>query len=118
MNIQHKELSSGKWHKLSFFEQMANVGSEVERAINWRNKNNSQYSLLALDRALELLDLTISDKKNAPRLREIVRVREALADYFCFNNSYDSSDKKWRNYFLAFNYAARAYQTSAYDYRK
>jgi len=37
MNIQHKELAAGRWNKLSFVEQMANVGSEVERTINWRS---------------------------------------------------------------------------------
>ena len=30
---QHKELAAGRWKKLSFCEQMANIGSEVERAL-------------------------------------------------------------------------------------
>jgi len=29
----HKELADGKWQLLSFAEQMANIGSEVERTI-------------------------------------------------------------------------------------
>lgn len=37
-NIQHKKQSQGEWVKKSFLEQMANIGSEVYRAINWRNK--------------------------------------------------------------------------------
>ena len=81
MNFQHRELSQGKWKKLSFFEQMANIGSEVERAINWKNKNNEEYSRLAFERALELIDLTITDEKNLKRLRELTRVRENLVDY-------------------------------------
>ncbi len=32
MNYQHKKLAEGEWQKLSFLEQMANVGSEVLRA--------------------------------------------------------------------------------------
>ena len=40
MRFQHKELSQGKWQKMSLIEQMANIGSEVERAINWKNKND------------------------------------------------------------------------------
>ena len=43
MNPQHKDLAEGRWANLSFFEQMANVGSEVERAISWRKKNNEEY---------------------------------------------------------------------------
>ncbi len=108
MNPQHKELASGRWEKLSFCEQMANVGSEVERTIRWRNKNNLDYSQQAFDRVLELLDLTISSqKKNWNRLKELTRVREILADYFQFDNIYSSTDASWQKYFLNFNYAAR-----------
>lgn len=106
MDYRHKELAQGRWASLSFFEQMANVGSEVERAIKWREKNKD-YFQAAFERALELLDLTADDTKNKFRLRELLRLREVLVDYFCFDNIYGSSDKKWHNYFFAFNYAAR-----------
>ena len=100
-----------RWQKLSFFEQMANIGSEIQRAINWREKN-PEYSKLAFERALELIDLTIADKKNRRRgrLKELLRTKELLVDYFCFDNVYKSSDKIWQNYFLAYNYAARIVQ--------
>ena len=107
MNFQHKELSQGRWEKLSFFEQMANIGSEVERAINWKNKNNKEYSQLAFERALELIDLTIADQKNLKRLRELTRVRENFADYFIGGNNYSSSEKNWKNYFYSFAFASR-----------
>ena len=107
MSYQHKELAMGRWAALSFFEQMANVGSEVERAIKWRGKNQA-YSQAAFERALELLDLTVDDGKNQRRLKELLRTREVLVDYFKYDNIYGSTDKKWQNYFLAFNYAARA----------
>jgi len=106
MNYQHKQLSAGRWFKLTFFEQMANIGSEVERAIHWRNKNND-YSSKAIERALELLDLTISNPKNKSHLKELTRLREALVDYFYSDNQFCSSDQFWRNYFYAFYYAAR-----------
>lgn len=60
---------------------MANIGSEVGRMISWRGKN-ANYSAKAFERALELLDLTIVDSKNRPHLKELVRLREVLADYF------------------------------------
>jgi len=107
MNYQHQQLAAGRWKELSFFEQMANVGSEVERTIQWRAKNNPDYSQKAFERALELLDLTIADGKNKKRLKELTRVREALADYFAFDNIYKSTDRDWQDYFLAFNFAAR-----------
>ncbi|MDD3498246.1 MAG: hypothetical protein PHH24_01915 [Candidatus Moranbacteria bacterium] len=105
--IQHKNLAGGEWLKLSFFEQMANVGSEVERSIIWKDKNNREYSRIAFERALELLDLTIADPKNKKRLKELLRVRECLADHFVFENEYASTDKNWQNYFFVFNWAAR-----------
>jgi hypothetical protein len=107
MSYSHKELASGRWRELSFFDQMANVGSEIGRTITWKMKKNQDYERLAFDRALELLDLTIEDSKNRSRLREIVRVREALADFFVFDNVYKSTDRLWQNYFYAFTYAAR-----------
>lgn len=109
MNYQHKELAAGRWNKLSFLEQMANVGSEVERAISWRDKN-SDYSRRAFERSLELLDLTIADPKNIKRIKELLRAREMLVDYFVFDNIYQSSDEYWQKYFSAFFYAARAHR--------
>lgn len=108
MSIQHQQLAQGKWNELSLIEQMANIGSEVERTISWKLKGNNEYSQKAFARALELLSLTIDDEKNKKRLKELVRDYEVLVDYFAGENIYGSSDKLWRNYFFAFNWAARA----------
>lgn len=105
MKRQHHQLAKGKWQKLSFFEQMANIGSEVFRMLKWRNRDKRNYES-AFERALELLDLTIADPKNRERLKEIARVREILVDTY-FDNQYHSTEKQWNNYFYAFNYAAR-----------
>lgn len=96
-----------RWQKLSFPSQMANIGSEVSRAIIWKNKNNLKYSQLAFERALELLSLTIADLRNKKRLKELTRLYEVLADYFAFDNEYGSNDQLWKNYFFGFNYLAR-----------
>lgn len=107
MNFQHKKLASGHWNNLSFIEQMANIGSEVERTISWKKKGNSKYSKHALERAFELLYLTIDDKKNKERLKELTRLREVLIDYFYCNNQFSSTSELWKKYFYAFAYAAR-----------
>lgn len=104
-NFMHEELSAGRWQKFSFIEQMANVGAEIGRAINWREKDKS-LSQAAFYRGLELLDLTIEDKKNKNKLKELCRLREIIADYFCFDNVYKSTDEKINNYFYLFGYAA------------
>ncbi len=105
--VQHKELAAGRWATLSFVEQMANIGSEVERALNWRAKNNLDYSQKAFERALELLDLSLEVTKDFPRLKELARSREVLVDYFFGTNEYGSDEKFLRQYFLDFAMAAR-----------
>lgn len=106
MTTYHKELAKGKWNKLSLAEQLANVGSEVFRTISWREKKK-EYSTMAFERALELLDLSIRDPKNKNALNELCRVREVLVDSFMGDNIYKSTDELWKNYFNGFNYLAR-----------
>lgn len=101
-NKQFKE----RWFKFSLLEQMANIGAEIGRAINW-SKKSKEESQKFFERGLELLDISIEDPKNKKRLKELLLVRETLADYFYFDNIYGSTDEKWNNYFYSFNYAAR-----------
>ena len=107
INYQHKDLAAGRWSQLSFLEQMANIGSEVERFLNWKLKNNVSYSQSSFERSLELLDLTMGDFKNKFRLKELARVRESLVDFFLETNQYGSTEASWKKYFLCFTYAAR-----------
>jgi len=106
MKYQHRKLAIAGWKNLSFVEQVANIGSEVERMILWREKKKA-YNQKAFERTIELLTFTIDDPKNRNRLRELTRLREVLIDYFFGKNIFSSSDELWRNYFYAFNYAAR-----------
>ena len=105
--IIHKTLTPERWFKLSLLEQLANVGCDVDRTIQWKKKGDLTLSQQAFERALELMDLTKADPKNrGPRLKELCRVREALVDYFVYDNEYGSSDELWHEYFFCFNYAA------------
>jgi hypothetical protein len=104
--VHHKNLNVDRWQHLSLCERLANVGSEIHRAISWRERN-PEYAQLAVERALELLDLTIETAVGEKaRLRELTRAREALIDYFLCDNQYGSSDTLWQKYFDAFTYAA------------
>ena len=102
-----KELFQARWARLSISEQMANIGSEVGRALNWRNKGNEDQSRKAVIRALDLLDLSLDTVRPFSRLKEFARLREALVDYFFESNQFASSEKLWRSYFDHFNYFAR-----------
>jgi hypothetical protein len=107
VSFRHAELAAGRWQEFTLVEQLANVGSEVSRALNWLEKGNPDVSSGAADRALELLHLTIGDPKNRGRLRELTRVREVVAEYFYGDNSYGSTPALLRGYFDAFARAAR-----------
>lgn len=103
----HKELASGRWFTLSLAEQLGNTGSEVNRAILHFEKNRKESGLLAFYRALELIDLTISDKRWNKRLKEICRLRELLCDVFVGENTYNTTYEFLKKYFYYFGYAAR-----------
>lgn len=106
MNLLHQDLTKEKWQSLSFFYQMANIGAEIGRTVQWKEKDKDK-SKACFGRGLELLDLTIEDKKNRiGKLKELCILREVLVDYFVSGNSHHSNDKAWNDYFYTFNYAA------------
>ncbi|MBI4372930.1 MAG: hypothetical protein HY585_04315 [Candidatus Omnitrophica bacterium] len=107
MSYEHKELAAGRWSRFPFLEQMANIGSEVERALNWQAKNNSAYCQKASSRALELMDFALDQAATFPRRKELARLREAIADYFFGENRFQSTEASWKAYFSPFTYAAR-----------
>ena len=107
--IQHRELAAGRWWSLSLAEQLGNVGSEVSRAARWQVRN-PDVARGALYRALELLDLTLADRRHQrspARLREIARAREVVADFFAGPNQYRSTGASLQRYFDAYALAAR-----------
>ncbi len=92
---------------MTLLEQMANIGSEVERALNWKAKNNAERSQKAYERALDLLDITLDCPYSGARFKEVARVREVVVDFFHGGNSFGSSEDSLRRYFLQFARAVR-----------
>lgn len=104
--MYHPPIPKEKWNALSTIEQMANIGSEVSRAINWKQRDKETMRM-AVYRALELLALSVEDTKNTRGLKEILRVKECIADYFLGDNVYKFTDEWWKKYFLEYAIAAR-----------
>ena len=92
---------------MSLPEQMGNIGSEVIRMINWREKKDKKSEKNCFIKSLELIDLTISDKRWKTRLYEICRMREILCGLFFNDNTYKISIKHLKDYFLFFALLAR-----------
>ena len=97
-----------RWAELAVVDQLANVGSEVERAIRAHGAGNVTRWGHAQARALELFDLTATDPRwRGARRREILRAREEFCRLFHASDTAPGSAEGLRRYFLSFAVAAR-----------
>jgi hypothetical protein len=107
-NAVHQTLANGRWQTFSLSEQLGNIGSEIERAIKWGERGDAEHRAKALERSMELLDLTLADSRwNNYRLQELANVREVVNDTFFGKNEYGSSPEAVARYFFPFACAAR-----------
>jgi hypothetical protein len=97
-----------KWAKMTIFEQMGNIGSEVGRAMNAKRQDNPERLHGALLRGLDLFDATavVWAHKKSPRTREILRAREQFVEAVTTNKE----DLSLERYFMQFAIAARLKQ--------
>lgn len=95
-----------RWAKLSIFDQMGNIYSEVGRSFNAKNKGDQER---AVARAKDLFNATIYvlNKCKSPRAREIRRAKweflKTVSDGSTSTKDIQSLDR----YFLQFAIAAR-----------
>ncbi|MEK9173201.1 MAG: hypothetical protein AAB594_01330 [Patescibacteria group bacterium] len=102
MPFIHQNLAQDGWQKLSFMEQLGNIGSEVGRAANAQSNDQTKFENARL-RALELLDLTLDDPRWKGRLKEIARAREVFCDTTTNQSrEYHANLKDLEKYFFAF----------------
>ncbi len=106
MTAVHQSLAAGRWQQLTLAEQLGNVGSEVYRAIRWRRENQPAFER-ALERALELLDLSITDRRWTTGRSELTRLREVLCDFLVGENLYRTEAAWLQRYFDQFAVMAR-----------
>lgn len=110
MPIIHKKLAAGRWFTLTLIEQLANVGSEVERTIRATKAGDEEQKDQAFCRMLELLDLSLADPRWRGRYKELCRLREVLCDVFRGDNVYNTSFEWLSKYFLEYGIAARLHR--------
>lgn len=109
MNNIHKGLAAGRWFELTYAEQMGNIGSEVHRSINWFLKKDDRFQN-AFERALELFDLSMEDKRWIGRYKEICRSREVFCSLLVEPEKYDNIESELQSldrYFTQFAILAR-----------
>jgi hypothetical protein len=109
MTTHHPDLAAGRWLELSLANQLGNVGSEYERALNWKQRGDRDHFESAFARLLELLDLTIADPRwRNHRLKELTRLREVICDELYSEVPEFVHETNLREYFLYFGILARS----------
>src|SRR3989338_8200715 len=78
----HKELTLEKWQGLPKRTQLLNIAAEISRLKSWQDTKDTEKVKECAERAMELLDLTLQDKRWEDKLGELLRVREALGYFY------------------------------------
>lgn len=97
-------MDSIRWNKMSISEQMLNIGGEIQRAVDRKEKNEDSLAKQYLSKALEWIELTKKDPKNAGRIAEINIVEDEVKDYFeknKYHNNKSSIMSYWNSFFTA-----------------
>jgi hypothetical protein len=95
-------MDKGTWLKLTRSQQLGNIGSEIARARHWSVHNDDVNRKKALERALELLDLTLDDRRWGYGIKEIARFREIVSAWFCDETFFDVRPEDLENYCVDF----------------
>ena len=81
----HPTLTVERWKSFSWDKRLLNVGAELIRAKNAVKTHDPEARKGAFERALELTDLTVEagmEGKTRGFLKELLRFREVLADFY------------------------------------
>ncbi len=95
---------ASRWARLSLYEQMGNIGSEVGRAMNAMQRNDQPALEGAYYRGLDLIDATVASWSSEARRRELLRAREEFTSAVGTR----TIDKPLEAYFMQYAFAARA----------
>ena len=78
----HTSLTLEKWSSLASPKQILNIASELTRAKHALEKEQTVNMQKSLERALELIDLTVVDSKWRQKRKELLRLREHLGGFY------------------------------------
>jgi hypothetical protein len=100
-------ISAERWQRFSLAEQLGNIGSELSRAARFKQQKELERFTASLDRAHDLVIFTVADPRWRNRLRELLRFREAVSDWYLNGITYGISLAKLVEYCLPFALLAR-----------
>ena len=91
-----------RWFEMPVWMQISNIGSEVARAIRWKNKGNKVKAENFCNKAIDFWHLSEKDPKNKHRINEFECAIDELKDYFLGSNEYQTTDEILTKYYDAF----------------
>ncbi len=96
-----------KWAKMTIFEQMGNIYSEVGRSFTAKKQGDEERSNQASYRAIDLFDATVDVLiiSNPHRAKEVLRSKDQYLSALHSNNKDDMQPID--NYFLQYAIVAR-----------
>jgi hypothetical protein len=74
-------MNLNRWKNFTKSQQLLMIGSEFMRAKTWQYNDREKF-LSALERALNLIDLTLSDTKWKDNFSMILRLREEITKFY------------------------------------
>ena len=98
-----------KWEKMTIFEQLGNIYSEVGRSFEAKKRGAMALAMPAMYRAIDLFDATVEVlvRNKSPKTKEVLRAKEVY-----LNTIFDSGEAAEKmasldRYFYQFAVAAR-----------
>jgi len=79
---QHASLTPERWAAFNLDQQILMIGNEMNRALRLIQLDNRPSLLLAYERVLRLVDLTVEVQKGYGIQRELLRWRDLAADLY------------------------------------
>jgi citrate synthase len=103
------QVDRNKWSRMSIFDQMGNISSEVGRAINAKKQNKKEEMNNAVIRALDLFDATIDGLINAKSIKskEVLRSKDQFLSVMNEENPSTEEVNGLDRYFTQYAIAAR-----------
>jgi hypothetical protein len=96
------------WSRMSIFEQMGNISSEVGRSFSAKRRGDELDCQQAVARAIDLFDATVSQliASKSPRSKEVLRAKESFLAAI-FGKTQQSDDQNLERYFMQYAIASR-----------
>ena len=78
----HASLTVEKWAGYTFGRQLLMIANETNRSAHWATRADTAEARRCIERAVELLQLTLATSQGISRLRELCRLKEVLLSLY------------------------------------